>query len=282
MKKILLILIITAFSAKAQQNKTVSLKWKINDTLTYKTVMKEIVVEQEQEQDEEEKDSISDGFKDLFKQMQQSAGNLKYETKLYPDNKGNVDIAMFLKQDKTDTTDNMFSGMAKMNGNVVLRGKVSSAGELLSFYYKSSQNNLISILFELPNKPIKVGDKWKLKVDMISMDQNFVADTLFKKNEVRLDKIIEKDGDQIAVIKYDIEEYVSGDFGDFGNGLMTMFTGKSDKKTFMKMTHQATGYFSINKGMWIDYDGNMEIQTNFSMMGMGGNKRTEFKLIPQK
>lgn len=277
MKKILLILIITAFSANAQQNKTVNLKWKINDTLTYKTVMKEIVVEQEQ--NEEEKDSIAYGFKDLFKQMQQSAGNLKYETKLYPDNKGNVDIAMFMKQDKTDTTDNMFSGLAKMNGNVVLRGKVSSTGELLSFYYKSSQNNLISILFELPNKPIKVGDKWKLKVDMISMDQNFVADTLFKKNEVRLDKIIEKDGDQIAVIKYDIEEYVSG---DFGNGLMTMFAGKSDKKTFMKMTHQATGYFSINKGMWIEYDGNMEIQTNFSMMGMGGNKRTEFKLIPQK
>tara|TARA_R110000744_G_scaffold379463_1_gene497695 strand:+ start:653 stop:1486 length:834 start_codon:yes stop_codon:yes gene_type:complete len=277
MKKILVLLIFTAFSANAQQNKTVNLKWKINDTLTYKTVMKEIVVEQEQ--NEEEKDSIADGFKDLFNQMQQSAGNLKYETKLYPDNKGNVDIAMFLKQDKTDTTDNMFSGMAKMNGNVILRGKVSSTGELLSFYYKSSQNNLISLLFELPNKPIKVGDKWKLKVDMISMDQNFVADTLYKKNEVRLEKVIEKDGDQIAVIKYDIEEYVSG---DFGNGIMTMFAGKSDKKTFMKMTHQATGYFSINKGMWIEYDGNMEIQTNFSMMGMGGNKRTEFKLIPQK
>jgi hypothetical protein len=277
MKKILLLFIITAFSANAQENKTVNLKWKINDTLTYKTIMKEIVVEQEQS--EEKTDSIADGFKDFFKQMQKSAGNLKYETKLYPDKKGNVDIAMFLKKDKTDTTDNLFTGMAEMNGNVVLRGKVSSAGELLSFYYKSSQNNLISILFELPNKPIKVGDKWKLKVDMISMDQNFVADTLFKKNEVRLDKIIEKDGDQIAIIKYDIEEYVSG---DFGNGLMTMFEGKNDKKTFMKMTHKATGYFSINKGMWIEYDGIMEIKTNFSMMGMGENKRTEFKLIPQK
>ncbi len=279
MKKILLLLIITSFSVNAQQNKTVNLKWKISDTLTYKTVMNEVAVEQEQ--NEEETDSLSEVFKDLFKQIQKSAGNQKFETKLYPDKKGNVDIAMFLKKDKTDTTDNIFSGMAGMNGNVVLRGKVSSTGELLSFYYKSSQNNLISILFELPNKPIKVGDKWKLKVDMISMDQNFVADTLFKKNEVRLDKIMEKDGDQIAVIKYDIEEYVSG---DFGNGLMTMFAGKSDddKKTFMKMTHQATGYFSINKGMWIEYDGNMEIQTNFSMMGMGGNKRTEFKLIPQK
>ena len=138
--------------------------------------------------------------------------------------------------------DNLFTGMAKINGNIVLRGKVSANGELLSFYYKSSQNNLISILFELPNKPVKVGDKWNLKVDMIGMDQNFVADTLFKKNEVYLDKIIEKDGDQIAIIKYDIEEFVAG---DFGNEMMVMFMKDSDEKTFMRMTHKAIGHFSV-------------------------------------
>ena len=112
MKKILLLLIITSFSVNAQQNKTVNLKWKISDTLTYKTVMNEVAVEQEQ--NEEETDSLSEVFKDLFKQIQKSAGNQKFETKLYPDKKGNVDIAMFLKKDKTDTTDNIYSGMAGM------------------------------------------------------------------------------------------------------------------------------------------------------------------------
>tara|TARA_R110002124_G_scaffold106808_1_gene258941 strand:+ start:2710 stop:3537 length:828 start_codon:yes stop_codon:yes gene_type:complete len=275
MKKFLLLILIISFSVNAQQE-TVDLKWKINDTLTYKTVMENIVIEQEQK--EKEADTIFGEASDIFKNMRESVKNLKYLTKLYPDKMGNIDIAMLIKEDKTDTTDNLFTGMAKMNGNIVLRGKVSANGKLLSFYYKSSQNNLISILFELPNKPVKVGDKWNLKVDMIGMDQNFVADTLFKKNEVYLDKIIEKDGDQIAIIKYDIEEFVAG---DFGNEMMVMFMKDSDEKTFMRMTHKAIGHFSVNKGMWIEYDGNMEIQTNISMMGLGGNNRTEFKLTPE-
>ncbi len=276
MRKLLLIIIVTTFSVNAQEDKTVDLKWIINDTLTYNTVMTDIPVEQAEQG--QEIDTLFGKASDIFKNMKESMSNLKYETKLYPDRMKNIDIAMLIKKDKTDTNENIFSGMAEMNGNVVLRGKVSQNGELLSFYYKSAQNNLVSILFELPNKPVKVGDKWSLNVDMIAMDQNFIADTLFKRNEVYLDKIIEKNGDQIAVIKYDIEEFVSG---NFGNGLMTMFTGKSDEKTYMKMTHQAIGHFSINKGMWIEYDGDMEIQTNFSMMGLGGNKRTKFRLIPE-
>lgn len=118
--------------------------------------------------------------------MQKQLSNLKYETKLFPDKNGNVDIAMMLKKDKIDSTETLFSEMAKMNGNVVLRGKVSPEGKLLSFYYKRAQNNLISILFELPINPVKVGDEWELNVDMISMDKNFKADTLYKKNVVRL------------------------------------------------------------------------------------------------
>ena len=41
-----------------------------------------------------------------------------------------------------------------------------------------------------------------------------------------------KNGNKIAVIEYDIEEYVSG---DFGNGMMAMFSkDKSDKKYYFK------------------------------------------------
>ena len=281
MKKLLIPILLIALSVSAQQKDTYDLKWKITDTLTYKTIMKDIIVPEEKSKDENKSDTIrKKKTDDFFKRFQEQTANLQYETKLYPDKSGNIDIAMLLKPSKTDTTETLFSGMAKMNGNVVLRGKVNSEGELLSFYYKNSQNNLISILFELPNKPIKVGDKWSLNIDMIGMDQNFVADTFYKKNEVRLDKIINKDGDRIAVIIYDIEEYASG---DFGNSLMaTMVTGESDKKTFMKMSHKATGFFSMNKGMWIDYDGIMEVETSFSMMGMGGKKRTSFKLTPEK
>lgn len=240
--------------------------------------MQDVILEKSKEQTEN--DSISKKMSGMFKAMQEQLSDLKYETKLFPDKNGNVDIAMMMKKDKADTTETLFSGMAKMNGNIVLRGKVSPEGELLSFYYKEAQKNLISILFELPTKPVAIGDEWDLKVSMVSMDQNFKADSLFKKNAVRLKDIKIKNGNKIAVIEYDIREYVSG---DFGNGLMTMFSKeKADKKTFMKMSHKATAEFDLKKGYWISYDGIMEVETNFSIWGMVGNKRTEFKLTPKK
>ena len=272
MKKLLLPFLLIVFSLNAQQKETVDLKWKIKDTLTYKTVMRDVILQKSNGQTEN--DSISNKVNGMFKAMQKQLFNLKYETKLFPDKRGNVDIAMMIKKEKTDTTETLFSGMARMNGNVVLRGKVSPDGELLSFYYKKAQNNLISVLFELPTKPVAIGDEWDLNVGMVSMDQNFKADTLYRKNLVRLKDIKNQNGNKIAVIEYDIKQYVSG---DFTNGMMTVFSkDKTDKKTFMKISHKATAEFDIEKGYWILYDGIMGIETNFSLMGVGGNKRTEF------
>lgn len=277
MKKLILPFLLIAFSLNAQQNETVDLKWKITDTLTYKTVMRDVIPKKSKEQTEN--DSIAEEMNGMFEAMQQQFSGLKYETKLFPGKKGNVDIEMMLKRDKADTTETLFSGMAKMNGNVVLRGTVSTEGELLSFYYNTAQSNLISILFELPTKPVAIGDEWSLNVDMTSMDQNFKADTLYKKNVVRLKDVKIENGNKIAVIEYDILEFVSG---NFGNALMTMFSKKTaDKKTFMKTSYKGTAEFDLEKGHWVLYDGIMNIETNFSLMGMGGNKRTELKLTPE-
>ena len=264
------------FAANAQPSETVDLRWKITDTLTYKTVMKDKKVEQEKAS--EEVDTLAEKANAFFKALQAQNVNLNYKTRLFPDKNNNIDIEMLLCTAEADTTLNIFSATAAMNGNVVLRGKISREGELLSFYYKSAQNNLISVLFVLPAKPVKVGDTWPLQVDMINMDSGFIADSLSKKNEVLFEKIVERNGDKLAVLKYDIEEYVSG---DFGNGIMNMFNGKNNNQIYMKISHQATGLFSIEKGMWMEYDGKMEIDTNFSMLGMGGKTQTEFKLVPE-
>ncbi|MGB1284863.1 MAG: hypothetical protein ACPG44_10445, partial [Polaribacter sp.] len=69
MKKLFLPFILIAFSLNAQQKETVDLKWKINDTLTYKTVMREIVLEKSEEQTEN--DSISKKMSGMFKAMQE-------------------------------------------------------------------------------------------------------------------------------------------------------------------------------------------------------------------
>ena len=274
MKKILLLLLIfTALSIHAQQKTTYDLNWKITDTLTYETVMREEIVEQDLGQTQN--DSISDDFRSLFKSMQKEMAGLTYETKLYPDKSGNIDITMFVKQEK-DTATSIFSEMAKINGNVVLRGKVSREGELLSFYYNQSQNNLIAILYQLPTKPVAIGDEWELDVNMISMNHNFTADSLYRKNKVRLKDV----KNNVAIIEYDIEEYVAG---DLGNGVTNLFTGgdNSNQKTFMRMTHQAIAKFDLEKGYWIKYEGYTSVETNFKFLSMTGNNRTQFLLIPK-
>ncbi|MBZ9779002.1 hypothetical protein LB452_08710 [Psychroflexus sp. CAK8W] len=255
---------------------SVYLKWKITDTLTYHTAMRDTIYANNKSQTES--DSVTNNIDDLLQAMQTQFFDLNYETKLFPDKNGNVDIAMMLKENKTDSTRSIFSGIAKMNGNVALRGKVSPEGELLSRYYKTEQNNIISILFELPTSPVKVGDEWSLDVNMISMDQNFKADSIYMKNTVKLSEIKILNGNKIAVLKYDLQEFVSG---EFDSKVMSMFSKESaNKETFMKISHKATAEFDIDKGYWILYDGEMDTETNFSPLGMNGNKRTKFKLTP--
>ena len=269
MKNLVLPFLFLAFSVNAQQNEAVDLRWKINDTLTYKNVMKEITVKRE----EIKKDSIDKESVSFMKKYYAQMSNLKYEIKLFPDKRKNIDITMRLTKDKKDTTSYMF-GIAAMFERVLLRGKISPKGELLSFYYGASKNSMISILFELPVKPVKVGDIWSVQFNSISISPDFIGDSIFKKNTVLFEKIIEKDGDKIAVLKYDIEEYVSGHLEE---DVTPNKSGKGNEKRFIKTTLQATGFFSIKKGMWIQYKGAMEIDLNF--LFQEGIKRTEFNLI---
>jgi len=81
-------------------------------------------------------------------------------------------------------------------------------------------------------------------------------------------------GESIALLKYDIVEYVKGNFfmPSFGGG------GKEGGETpsIMKFTHQAVGEFSIDKGRWISYDGIMSL---VSSGVMNTKKKTKFTLI---
>ena len=168
----------------------------------------------------------------------------------------------------------LIKGYASMSKNVILRGRISTTGELISTYYNNAQRNLISLLFELPNRAVEVGEQWKLNVNLVSMDQNFTCDSVSRENSVYIEKIIESGNDRVAVIRYNLREYVTG---DFSNSMMGMLGNKSDDKTFMGVTHIATGYFSLGKGKWNSYEGVSEIVSNFPMMN--GSSRTEFKLV---
>lgn len=277
---------LTAFG---QQNETVDLNWKIgeNEKLKYITEMSSI--------DESSlemnlggffgsaSDSIkidSKEFKDLFKKMKDVFKDQKYITTLTNKNNGVIDIVMTMNSDKSNNKKKVKGKRADFFRNalsqgVMLRGSVYETGEIHSFWVKSGQKNLIALLFELPSKPVKVGDKWALDVNLIGNDQNFDCKDSYKINEVTLDEIKKIDGETIAVLKYNIAEYVEGDFSS------PLFFSKDDKQEemTMKFTYQGIAEFSVERGRWINYDGIMSVE----MKGMiTSNNKTKYKLIEEK
>ena len=306
--KNLLYLIIICFPKLifCQSNDEIILKWKIskNDTIIYNTKMNSI---SKNDRTINEKDSTHNSFNQLKESLNQINSNLKYQTKLFENSKNinHIDIEISMIEDNSkisnEELDKMIKKLDKKNkkskkneieekesilndftnnfvnsfkNNVVLRGRISKTGEIISNYYKNAQKNLISILFELPNKPVKVGESWSLNNNLIQMDHNFIADSINSSNKIYVEKIIEQDGEKIAIIKYNIYEYVDG---NFSNPFGSTFGMKNNEHIFMKTTYSATGHFSLTKGKWRIYEGIMEIDSNFSMIN--GKTITEYKLI---
>jgi len=267
---------------------TVNLKWKIgeNEKLNYLTVMSDIDTSKVEINFNNLFKALSDSTgkrlletKNLFKELNKAMQNMDYISTLT--NMGNnvIDIVMTArpkekaKQDSNSKQNEISKMMQSINQGVVLRGSVYATGGIHSFWVKANQKNLISTFFELPTKPLKIGDTWKLDISLIANDQNFTCDSSYKINEVTLTDIKKNKGETLAVIKYNIVEYVNGTF----NSPSFMGSG-GEQKTMMKFTHQAIAEFSVDKGRWISYDGIMSLDATGVMTA---NKKTKFTLISE-
>lgn len=277
-----------------QKSETVELKWKIgkNEKLNYYTVMSNID-ESSFEMDfgglfkalSDSTDSGLNKSKDLFKKINKTFENQDFITTLTNKNNGVIDIVMMTKpkevgEKENNTTDEnnedeILKMMQSMTQGVMLRGSVYETGGIHSFWVKSDQKNLIALFFELPTQPVKVGDKWSLDINLIANDQNFDCDSSFKINEVTLVDIKKIKGEKIAVLKYNIVEYVKGNFNT------PSFFGSEggQKETMMKFSHQGIAEFSVDKGRWVNYDGIMSLEATGVMTA---NNKTKFTLIDEK
>jgi hypothetical protein len=112
-----------------------------------------------------------------------------------------------------------------------------------------------------------------LDINLISNDQSFECDSAYKINEVTLSEINVVNGETIAVLKYNIVEYVIGDF--IAPSFFASEGGK--KETMMKLSLQGIAEFSVDKGRWISYDGIMSFEGTGVMTGNGRTKITLIK-----
>jgi hypothetical protein len=288
-----LLLIIATLLTFGQGNQGVNLRWKIgkNEKLSYATVMSDIDTSSIEMDFGVLFKSLSDNSKnglkeskDLFRQLNQALKSLDFVTTLTNKGDGIIDIVMTTKpkdniEGKKYTTGNkekdILKMMQSMNQGIVLRGSVYENGGVHSFWVKGAQKNLISLFFELPAKEVKIGDKWSLDINLISNDQNFKCDTASKINEVTLTDIKNINGETIAVLKYNIVEYVKGNFT-----LPSLNANEGEQKeTMMKFTDQGYAEFSVDKGRWVSYDGIMSLVASGVMTA---NKKTKFTLIDEK
>lgn len=292
MKVLLTILIgLVTLPTTGQNLESVDLRWKIdkNEKLSYGTVMTDIDTASFElnfgSLFKALSDSTKNGLnesKNLFHKLNQAIKNQDYITTLSNKGNGVIDIVMTTKpkeaaKDIKTNTDSkgddevLLQLMQSMNKGVMLRGSVYETGGIHSFWIKTNQKNLIAVFFELPTKPVKIGDKWSLDVSLIGNDQNFQCDTSYNTNEVSLTDIKVISGDTIAVLKYNIIEYVKGEF----NSPSFLTDDNAQKETMMKFTHQGIAEFSVTRGRWVAYDGIM----SFAATGvMTANKKTKFTL----
>jgi hypothetical protein len=133
---------------------------------------------------------------------------------------------------------------------------IDNKGNNLTFYLPNGLKTLTHIFFGLPQGKVKVGDTWKLGVDMTEMDNNAICDSSFKKDNVSVTDISLKNGDTLVTIDYDFEEYFQGVF-------ITQII--SDLKYYGKAV------FSVNRGLGVSY----ECKKEATMTGIGNTKSKE-------
>jgi len=107
--------------------------------------------------------------------------------------------------------------MEKISGKIAIIGRIENNGNMKSFWLRESQRNLITLLFGLPMRSVKIGDSWDLNLNLLNTDPTFKCIDSRKSTKVNFDSIeYDSNKEIIAIFKYDIIEKIKGESG-FGN-----------------------------------------------------------------
>lgn len=279
----ILLLIISIRFGFGQSSEKVNLHWKLQagDTIAYKTLMHNSKVETDGNSPFQKLIEDSE-FADKLKKQMDNTNLVTYLTNSKHFNDV-IEIEMIGEEiEKVKSNDDEFDFMSSMMKGTLLRGSILKSGEIHSFWLKRAQLNLISLFFELPGKPVSIGDTWKLKnIALIGNDQNFKCHEADRSNQIELKDIKITESDSVAILSYSIREYVSGEFeakNPFGqfpmgkNNEADEFVDELTKKRTVTIDYSfnATAGFSINEGKWLSFNGVISATS----LGFMGNNST--------
>jgi hypothetical protein len=138
--------------------------------------------------------------------------------------------------------------MEGMVGTVQARATLTGWG-LVTSELKREQRNLVAIMFELPARPVAVGDTWTHSADLVKMGEGFEgkSEVINRVEFVALEK--EAEGRTVAVIDFTLAERHDGQF--MNRGL------KKPVPSFMEVSHVGRGEFLVEEGRWRKLAGRM-------------------------
>ncbi len=252
----------------------ISLKWKLkpDETIGYKTAMEQVESSDFEIDFGDDKNMPKEEFKDIFDGLKKEFEKTSFITTMQWNDRGNIETKMFAEgfnDEETKPIDPKNFNPASMMKGVMLRGEINESGQIESFYLKNAQKNLIAMYFELPNKPVKIGDTWNLNVSFLQYDQSFVCKSADRTNDVELIDVLKDKNDTIVVFKYNIYESASG----YMKNPMT----NEKIESSLSMSFNGIAEFSVSKGRWINYNGIIEtIQKGM----MSGSSKQKLALIP--
>lgn len=113
-------------------------------------------------------------------------------------------------------------------------------------YLIEEHKNIIHLLTQLPDEPIAVGDTWDLDIRFLRATYKFKPDSVYRKNQAKLDRVREDGKEVIAVVIYDLNEYQEGRMENPNDG--------KEQRVITSFQYTGTAEFNITKGRWESYD----------------------------
>jgi hypothetical protein len=274
MKRILLIIVMVAqvIAVYSQNETSYELTWQLaeNQFLAYETIMEELEESKYETNDyltslfdtlgfANDSIDMKTEFKKLFESMQKDADNY-YLLSVLNKKDSRVEVSMLrkVKEDAEESSSNLnndfpLDKFKEMQKGVQFRGELNEFGGIYSYYLQRKQKNLLALFFQLPEVNVKVGDTWSIDLQWLGTDFTFDCDSANRFNQVSLVEINVVEKDTIAKIKYDIHEYILGDFKPVWNNEAI--------ESEMSMDYDGICEFNVSEGKWISFNAIMTLKS---------------------
>jgi hypothetical protein len=243
----------------------VELRWKLTpgEALTYNTIIEAAMGDISLDESIiKAQPGVSDPqaqvkqFEGLINSMRNTKQRGVIDTTLTGNPNGNISIEMVIKEAETQTAgitqpvnDSFLQNSSAMQIEMTPKGKPA-----LNYSGQGSQN-LLALLFQLPEKEVKVGDTWPIDFVCITIDPSFSVENSQSENHVTLTGMTESaEGEAIALVDYEMAESLDG------KQPMPVFSPEP-LATSTKCTGVGHGEFLIKQGRWKKFTFEIRLST---------------------